>query len=96
MSEKRDAYVEKLKAKLDEWNAEIDKLQAKADQASAEAEIEMQKNIEELKAQRAEARQKLDDLSRSGSGAWEDLKAGVDKAWHALGESIKSARSRFN
>ena len=32
MTEKRDAYVQKIKAKLDEWNAEIDKLQAMADQ----------------------------------------------------------------
>ena len=37
MNEKRDDYVEKLKAKLDEWNGEIDKLEAKADQAVSEA-----------------------------------------------------------
>ena len=30
MTEKRDAYVQKLKAKMAEWNAEIDKLHAKA------------------------------------------------------------------
>jgi len=29
----KDAYVQKLHAKLDEWNAEIDKLKAKADKA---------------------------------------------------------------
>ena len=28
MSTKRDVYVEKLKAQLDEWNSEIDKLAA--------------------------------------------------------------------
>ena len=27
----KDAYVEKLPAKLDEWSADIDKLKAKAD-----------------------------------------------------------------
>lgn len=30
MPEKRDAYVQKLKAKIDERNADIDKLLAKA------------------------------------------------------------------
>ena len=32
MSAIRDAYLEKLKSQLDEWNADIDKLAAKADQ----------------------------------------------------------------
>ena len=43
MTEKRDAYVQKLKAKMDEWNAEIDKLAAKADQADAETKIKYHK-----------------------------------------------------
>jgi len=29
MNEKGDAYVQKLKAQLDEWNADINKLEAK-------------------------------------------------------------------
>ncbi len=37
MGEKRDAYVQKLKGKLDEWNTEIDKLQAKSEQIKADA-----------------------------------------------------------
>lgn len=32
----KDAYVEKLHAKLDEWSADIDKLKAKADAARHE------------------------------------------------------------
>jgi hypothetical protein len=46
----RDAYVRKLKAKLDEWNAEIDKLQAKAELAEAEAKIEYEKQLADLRA----------------------------------------------
>ena len=30
MGANRDAYVNKLRAKLDEWNADIDKLEAQA------------------------------------------------------------------
>lgn len=95
MSEKRDAYVKKLKAKMDEWNAEIDKLEAKASQASADSQIKYQQQIEQLKEQRAEAERRMDELSRASGGAWEDLKAGVDGAWQALGEAIQSASSRF-
>ena len=35
----RDAYVEKLKAQLDEWDAELDKLDAKALKSKAVAKI---------------------------------------------------------
>ena len=38
----KDAYVQKLHAKLDEWNAEIDKLKAKADKAEADSRVEYQ------------------------------------------------------
>jgi len=42
----KDAYVQKLQAKSDEWHAEIDKLKAKADSAKADAKIEYYKQIE--------------------------------------------------
>ena len=48
MSE-RDAYVEKMKAKLDEWNAEIDRLEAKARGAEADARLRYNKQIESLR-----------------------------------------------
>lgn len=42
-----------------------------------------------------EARQKLDELKGSSDDAWEDIKAGIDRAWDAFHESVKSAKSRF-
>ena len=54
----RDAYVKKMQAKLDDWNAEIDQLSAKADAAQADAKLEYDKQIETLKKQREEALQR--------------------------------------
>jgi hypothetical protein len=48
-----------------------------------------------LKAKQAVARQKMEEMQKSGESAWQDLKAGVDMAWTAIGESIDSAKSRF-
>jgi chromosome segregation ATPase len=95
MSEKRDAYVQKLKARMDEWNAEIDKIEAKADQAEAESRIEYQKQLENLRARRKEVEDKMAELQQAGDGAWEDLKAGIESARDALGNALKSAASRF-
>ena len=95
MGGKRDAYVEKLKVKLDEWNQEIDKLQVKAGQVQADARVELQKRVEELKAKRGDLKGRLDEMSRSGEAAFEDLKAGADMAWKAMSEAVRSAATRF-
>ena len=41
------------------------------------------------------ARKRMEHLQQSGEGAWEDLKAGVELAWDAMGEAMESATSRF-
>ena len=92
---KKDAYVQQLHAKIDEWNADIDKLTAKASQVEAESKIEYQKQIETLKNKRDEIEKKATEISRSGEEALDDLKAGIDLAWEAMSEAIKSATSRF-
>ena len=91
----KEAYIQKLHAKIDEWNADIDKLKAKADQVEADSKIEYQKQINILKTKRDEIEKKVSEISRSGEEAWEDLKAGVDLAWEAMSDAIKSATSRF-
>jgi uncharacterized coiled-coil DUF342 family protein len=91
----KDEYVRKMHSKLDQANAEIDVLAAKADQAKAEAHAEYDKQIETLRSKRDHAKKRMDELQQSGEGAWEDLKAGVEMAWDALGEAVRSARSRF-
>lgn len=94
MSTKED-YVRKMHSKLDQWNAEIDVLTAKADQVEAGARAEYHKQLDALRSKREEARGQLEKLQQSGEGAWEDLKAGVEMAWDAVGEALDSARSRF-
>ncbi len=95
MSQSRDIFVKKMKAKLDEWNAEIDKLEAQSRQKGADVQADYQERIAELKSKRQDARQKLDKLQNAGESAWEDLKSGVELAAGALGDALKSARSRF-
>ncbi|MCA1784543.1 MAG: coiled coil domain-containing protein [Desulfotignum sp.] len=92
---KKEAYEKKLEAQLQEWKTDIDKMKAKADKADAEAKLEYYKQIEDLRTKQEAAQKKLTELKASGGDAWEDLKSGIELAWTSLGESIKSARSRF-
>jgi hypothetical protein len=93
--EDKEAYIKKLQARMDGWNAEIDKLRAKAEKAKAESRIEFQNQIENLNQRRQAATNKLSDMREAGEGVWEDLKSGVQGVWDAMEEALKSARSRF-
>ncbi len=95
MTEQRDAYIQKLKAKLDEWNAEISILAAKAEQAGAEAKIEYHRQLDDLRAKRRELEGKISELQEAGESAWEDLKQGLENSWEILKISFTKAKSEF-
>ena len=91
----REEYIRKMQAKLEEWNREIDTLTAKAGEVTADVRHEYNEQIESLKAKQEAARQKIEELQHAGESAWEDMKAGIELAWNAIGEAIDSARDRF-
>ena len=95
MSE-REAYIEKAKAQLDQWNAEIDKLEARAREASADGEIAYRETLQDLRGKRDALEQKLNETRQSGEAAWSDMKAGMDAAWNNLSAAITKAQSRFD
>ncbi len=65
---KKDAYVEKTKAQIDEWNAEIDKLQAVMRKADADAKIKYEKQIHELLGKQKELGHRLGTCQERLSG----------------------------
>jgi len=91
----REAYEQKLRAKLDEWQAEIDKLRAKARGAEADARIEREKVADRLEAKREEMRHKLKEMREAGDEAWDDLRDGAERAWKSFSDSFEKARDRF-
>lgn len=91
----KEEYLRVMQAKLKEWNTDIDVLTDKASEVSAEARAEYNDQIAILKTKQAAARQKIDELQKSGGSAWEDLKSGIELAWSAIGEAVDSAKSRF-
>lgn len=95
MGEKRDAYIQKLRAKMAEWNAEIDFLSAKADQAKAETKIEYLKRLEDLRAKRRDLQEKIVEIEQAGESAWENLKQGLENSWTIFKTSLIKAKSEF-
>ena len=91
----RDAYVAKMKAALDEWNAELSKLEARAASAEADAKLRYEKQIEALREQREEARAKLRELESASDAAWRDMQRGAEAAWSSMNQAWRDAMKRF-
>lgn len=92
---RKDQFIEALEAKIEEWNAEIAVLEARLKGAKVEAEIELQHQLENLKSQRSKVEERLTELSESSMEAFDDLKVGVELAFHQLGDAVKAAISRY-
>ncbi len=91
----KDAYVQKIQARLNAWDSEIESLKAKAIEANADARIAIEEQIVAVEKQQKEAQQKLDELRQSNEDAWGDLKAGAESAWMSLEKAIENAAKRF-
>ncbi|MEL6744607.1 MAG: coiled coil domain-containing protein [Pseudomonadota bacterium] len=91
----KEAYVEKIQARLNQWDTEIENLKSKAAEASADAKIEYERQVDELQGMQKETQAKLDELRAAGDDAWTDLKAGVENAWDSLERASHKIVERF-
>lgn len=91
----KEQYIAYLHKKIDDWNADIDRLMYRADTIDKESRLELNRQIQLLKSKRAEIETKITELSQSGTGAWEDIKSGLDLAGEAMSAAVKSATARF-
>jgi predicted trehalose synthase len=94
MGGKRDAYVERLKSQLDEWNASIDRLEETARVAKSEAQLEYRERLATLRAKRDNLREKIGEVQKASEDAWEILKDGVEKAQSELKSALDEAKQR--
>jgi DNA mismatch repair ATPase MutS len=95
MSERRDAYIQKLKDMLKEWNSEIDSLEAKEDKAGPNAKIGYHKKLDELRSKRGDIEARIDEMQNAGEDAWEDLKFDLESSWEFLREGLSIFKSEF-
>ena len=92
----RQAYEEKMDARLMKWDAQMRELKARAKEASADTKAEIAREIDELEKHSVAARKKFRDLRESSGEAWRDIKSGLENSWRSLENSLKAARSRFH
>jgi len=91
----RDAYVQKMKEQLDQWNAEAAKWEAKARDAQVSMKAEYEKQLEQLNSRRDEAMYQMKLLQGASADAWQDMMKGADQAVKSMQEAFNRARSHF-
>ena len=91
----REEYVEKMKAQLDQWNAEIAKWEVRAAEAQATARADLDKRLEMLREHREQAMYQMKLLQAATTDAWTDLARGTDEAWQRMRETFEKASSHF-
>lgn len=91
----RNAYVEKMKSSIDDWNAQLAKLQTQAEQAQSDARAQYEKQLKDLQKQRDEAQARMKEAQAASEQAWQDLHKGYVAAWENIAGSFKDAMSRF-
>jgi transketolase len=94
--EEKQAYEQKVEARLERWQAQIQELKARAKEADADTRAEIAKQLKHLDEHSDEALEKLRDLRDSSGDAWKDVKGGLENSWDSLEKALKAARSRFD
>lgn len=92
----RDAYLEKLKAQLDEWSADIDVLEARARKVDADLRVKLNEQLAILRSRRDDAKARLAEIQGSAGDAWQELRKGGDDAWESIRRAFAEARKKFD
>ena len=91
----RDAYVQKIKTQIDDWNEDISELEAKAGQASADVKMKYEQSLDSLRGERDSARQKVDQIREASDDAWKGLQAGAEDLWDRTNAAFAAAKAEF-
>ncbi len=91
----RDIYVEKMKAKIDEWNAELAKLEARSREAEADMRLRYDAQIQVMREQRKKAEERLKELQRASEESWKRMRDGMESAWDEMTRAFREAAERF-
>jgi DNA polymerase IIIc chi subunit len=93
--EDKKSYLQKMADQLKQWDREIDELKAKTATAKAESKTEILKQIDELRLKKKTAQEKLKQLREAGDGAWDMMKAGLERSLSEFRSAFSNAAAKF-
>jgi len=93
--EKRDLYLEKISAQVEQYSAKLAGMRGKAAEVQADMKLEYLNQVEKLEGKRDGLKEKYEQLKKSSESSWEDMKEGTENAWNELKEAVAKAAENF-
>lgn len=92
----RDEHVQRLKAQIDQWNAEAAHWEEKAKEAQAGMRTEYERQLANFRARSEEAMAELRRLQTASTDAFTEMMRGADAAMRSMQEAFDRARKNFD
>ena len=93
--ERRDLYLEKMSAQVEQYSAKLAGMRGKAAEVHADMKLEYLNQVEKLENKRDGLKEKYEQIKKASDSSWEDMKEGTENAWNDLKESIAKAAKHF-
>jgi hypothetical protein len=87
----RRQYIERLAAKLHEWDERIDELRSRAELSDMAARAAARRKLTELREKRDRAVDLLDELHEAGDKGWMGVKSRVDDLYDEVKQVFRKA-----
>jgi uncharacterized protein YPO0396 len=92
----RDEVVEKMKRKLDAWNAEMDVLEEKIKNSKADLSVKYKAQLAELREKSRDMEKVMGDLRDGAEDTLDKLKEKTEKITEAFKDSFAEFKSHFD
>jgi len=92
----RRKQIDKLSAKLKEWDQKIEEYESAVDKAEGDLKQKLQSSLNELEEYRNSLQAQFLKLKESGDLAADDLQEGISKSFNELKAAFKKAKSHFD
>ena len=95
MGEIKKAYIDELEQRLSDWWNEIRELEVRMKKADVDAGHQMYMQIQALRQQRDDTKEKLQSLRESDQSEWQPIKDELEKAWLGLRSGLDKMSKGF-
>lgn len=92
---KRDEYVDLVKKRLDDWNADIKKLEEAYEKAEEGARHRLKEQIKSLRRHREEAQDQVRRIEDAAEEVWHEIAKGAEEAWKRIGGTFAGLRASY-
>lgn len=94
-TDKIDEYKNSARAELESIEESIESLAGRVENMGGEMKDEAQRALDDLRQKRDALAADIDEATADSMDAWNDVKAGLDRAWADLESATESAMERF-